>query len=182
MTKKGTKKEVGALDWENASGGEWESLSTGFAPLWKPEEGDTIFITPTAVHPFRSAKGKKKGKKTNKINYALEAIFKGGNAGHFYTGSGTKSKEAVINVGDIVAVGTSFNLMGEDKLAVEVKLGEARLSRMATLIETEGQAFKIVFNGQIPLGGGRKVNDFSLFTPKGFKEKLAQSGQKTKKK
>src|SRR5229473_5284799 len=120
MAKKGTKKEVGALDWENASGGEWESLSTGFAPLWKPEEGDIIIVTPVAVHPFKSKKGGKKGKKNaGKINYALEAIFQGGSPKHFFTGSGKNNRESEINKGDIVAVGTSYNLMGEDKLAVE---------------------------------------------------------------
>lgn len=170
-----------SLDWENVGGGgagaEWESLSTGFAPLWKPEKGDAIIVMPTAIHTFKSKKVKKGAKKKDvgKINYALEAIFKGGSNAHFYTGSGTNSKEAEVTPGSIVAIGTSYNLMGEDKLAVEIKPGEARLSKLSTLIEKEGQAFKIVFNGKIPLGEGRSVNDFSCFAPRGFKEKLSKN-------
>lgn len=175
-------KKVNPLDWENVEGGtdQWESLSTGFAPLWKPEKGDAIIVMPTAIHTFKSKKVKKgqKKKDAGKINFALEAIFKGGSNAHFYTGSGSNSKEAEVSPGSIVAIGTSYNLMGEDKLAVEIAPGEARLSKLSQLIEEEGQAFKIVFNGKIPLGGGRSVNDFSCFAPKGFKERLAQKSKK----
>lgn len=181
--KKGTTSSASPLDWENASGGEWEDVSTGFAPLWKPESGDVIFVTPVSVHTFKSKKVKKgtKKKDVGKINYALEAIFKGGSADHFFTGSGTNNKEVAIKPGDIVAIGTSYNLMGEDKLAVEVKEGEARLSAMAVLIGEEQQAFRISFNGKVQIGGGRSVNNFSVQVPKGFRERLAQTS-KTKKK
>src|SRR5258708_29419572 len=125
MAKKSTKAATGPLDWENASGGEWESLSTGFAPLWKPEAGDSIVVIPVSIHTFKSKKAKKgeKKKDAGKINYALEAIFKGGSSSHFYTGGGKNNKEVEINPGDIIAIGTSYNLMGEDKLAVEIKAG-----------------------------------------------------------
>lgn len=182
-TKKAAKATAGALDWENASGGaggEWEDVSTGFAPLWKPEAGDVIFITPVSVHTFKSKKAKKgeKKKDAGKINYAVECIFKGGSSAHFFTGAGKTNKEVSINPGDIIAIGTSYNLMGEDKLAVEVKVGEARLSRMADLIISEEQAFRVAFMGKVPIGNGRSVNNFTVQVPKGYKEKLSQSTKK----
>jgi hypothetical protein len=172
-----------ALDWENASGGEWEDVSTGFAPLWKPESNDVVFITPVSVHPFKSKKAKKDAKKkeAGKINYAVEAIYKGGSAEHFYKGSGASSQQVDIKLGDIVAIGTSYNLMGEDKLAVEVREGEARLSAMSVLIGENQQAFRISFNGKVKIGGGRSVNNFSVQVPKGFREKLVLGQNPTKK-
>lgn len=164
-----TKAKNNPTDWENAeqNGGEnWESLSTGFSPLWKPEKGNAIVVLPTGVHAFKI----KKNAKVKTASYAIECILKGGSLGNFYNGRG----EAVsVAVGDSVTVGSSYNLVGEDKLVViEKKI--VRLSRMTDLLAKDNQAFRIVFNGKVKLEGGRSVNDYTMQVPKGYKEKFAQ--------
>jgi hypothetical protein len=106
-----TKKKAAVDDWENAKGefsqDDFESLPSGLAPLWKPEEGDTIFFTPETVHPFKQKKGKTKGKKGTKNNFAIEGTFVGGETMNFFSG---KNKAATIKPGSKVTLGSSYNM------------------------------------------------------------------------
>lgn len=156
-------------DWENESGNgnEWESASSGgFAPLWKPEHGESIIFQPKEVHLFKTKKGKKNNNKTP--SYAITGVLVGGSIANFYSGKGDATD---VKHGDMVTVGSSYNLCAEDKLIVIEKSG-ARLSKMTELLLDDNKAFRIVFNGKVKTDGGRSVNDFTVQFPKGYKEKL----------
>lgn len=157
-------------DWENETAAqEWESASSGgFAPLWKPEHGESIVFQPNEVHLFKIKK-KKKGNKTP--SYAISGILKSGSLANFYSGKGTATD---VKHGDMVTVGSSYNLCAEDKLIVIEKSG-ARLSRMSEMLLKDDKAFRIVFNGKVKTEGARSVNDFTVQYPKGYKEKLSKS-------
>lgn len=167
------KAEKPATNWEDATQedmGQWESLSGAFAPLWKPEAGNSIIVQPVEVTPFKT----KKKAKVKAPSFAVACILKGGSTANFYTG---KSNAASVNFGDTIIVGSSFNVIGEDKLVVieegsKNKPATARLSQMAELLKKEGAAFRLVFNGQVHTSGPRKVNDITVQVPNGYKEKF----------
>lgn len=167
-----------ATDWENptdADNGQWESLSGAFAPLWKPEKGNSIIVQPVSVHPFKA----KKNAKIKSPSFAIECVFKGGSSANFYSG---KNNAASVNVGDSIIIGSSFNVVGEDKLVVISENGKgknksvtAELSPMSKLVMEGGAAFRLVFNGQVNTSGPRKVNDITVQVPKGYKEKFREN-------
>lgn len=170
------KSNKSVTDWENAqeeNRGEWESLSSGFAPLWKPESGNAIEVLPVGVHAFKV----KKNAKIKTPSYAIECILKGGSLTNFYNGRGSAVS---ISIGDNVTIGSSYNLVGEDKLIVIEQSGKgkaltqlARLSRMSELLTGDNRSFRIVFNGQVKTEGARRVNDYTIQVPKGYKEKFS---------
>lgn len=165
-----------ATNWEDAEPeGQWESLSGAFAPLWKPETGNAIIIQPVEVTPFKTSKKSK----IKKASFAISCILKGGSTANFYSGRGNA---ASVNIGDNIIIGSSFNVLGEDKLVVVEENGKgknhtvtARLSKMAELVIEGGDAFRLVFNGQVKTTGPRKVNDITVQVPKGYKEKFRAS-------
>lgn len=167
-----TKKSV--TDWEGAEleVGEWESASSGgFAPLWKPEQGESVIVQVLSVSPFKSKKGKKTSKKEMQPSYAIECILmQGSSLANFYK---SKGNHIDVKIGDTVTLGSSYNLIGPDKLVMIEKNG-AIISPMAELLKEDNKSFRVVFNGKIKTEGARSVNDFTVQFPKGYKEKLAQ--------
>lgn len=167
--------EKSPTNWEDAAPDDnlqWESLSGAFAPLWKPEPGNAIIVQPIEVTEFKT----KKKSKAKGPSFAISCVFKGGSSANFYSGKGSA---ASINLGDTVIVGSSFNVIGEDKLVVIEENGKgknhsvtARLSQMAELLKKEGVGFRLVFNGQVKTSGPRKVNDITVQVPNGYKEKF----------
>lgn len=161
-------------DWEGATpdSTEWESASSGFAPLWKPETGESVIVSVLSVEAFKAKKtkkGEKKTKDSKKPSFAISCILRGGSLHNFYK---NKGNAVDVKPGDNVTLGSSYNLCGEDKLVV-VDDGPPRLSKMAMLLMKDNQAFRIVFNGKIKLDGPNSVNDFTVQFPKGYKEKFA---------
>lgn len=163
-------------DWENTNAtdvtGEWESASSGFAPLWKPEQGESVIVSVLSVEGFKTKeKKKKKGEKGifTQPSFAISCILRGGSLANFYK---NKTTHADVKHGDNVTLGSSYNLCGEDKLVV-VEGKTARLSKMALLLLKDKQTFRVVFNGKVPTDGARSVNDFTVQFPKGYKEKFA---------
>jgi hypothetical protein len=172
------KKSNAPTDWEHAENenDEWETLPTGFAPLWKPQEGDIILFTPTSVHDFATKKGK--AAKSGKNNQAVEGIFKGGSSKHFFTGSGKKQRETKVKSGEIIAVGVSYNFIGEDKIVND----KGELSRMSHLLMQNDGAFRITFEGKVSTDSGRSVNQFLIQVPMGMRQKMAEGPSKKSKK
>lgn len=168
-----TKSKASPTDWEDpVAASEWESASSGFAPLWKPEQGESVTVQVVSVEPFKTKRQKpKKGKKTEmQPSFAISCILRGGSLSNFFK---NKTTHADVKYGDNVTLGSSFNLQGEDRLiVVDDKGTSARLSRMAELLNEENKAFRIVFNGKIQTDGARSVNDFTVQFPKGYREKL----------
>lgn len=169
-------KKLKNTSWEgagaDADNGEWETLPTGFAPLWKPKEGDTIQFTPKSVAAFKG-KGAvgKKGK--GKINASCTAVLRGGKS-IFTTGGAKNQKEVSVKVGEDISVGLSFNMIGEDAIAV-LEGNEYVLSPMSELLKKEGKSFRVRFDGKVPIGGGRSVNRYTIQVPNGFREKVLKS-------
>lgn len=175
------KSKAGVTDWENAennNAGEWESLASGFAPLWKPEKGNAIMVQPVAVHAFKI----KKASKIKTPSFAIECILKGGSLTNFYSG---KNNAVSISLGDSITIGSSYNLIGVDKLVVTKESGNGKnktvsceLSKMSELLIKDEKSFRIVFNGQVQTTGPRKVNDYTVQVPKGYKDKFRAENAK----
>lgn len=146
-------------EWDKAgpSGDDYESLPSGLSPLWTPKEGETIFFRPDTVHPFKVKKGKKK---QGKGNFAIEGIYTGGE-GTFSRGKG---KLATVTFGDRVTLGSSYNLIGPDRL-----INDGELSPMAVKILEAKKSFKIRFDGKVKTDNGRSVNQLDVAVPKGFR-------------
>ena len=164
-------------EWDNPNtvdAQEWESASSGFAPLWRPQMGESIIVQVLGVEPFKLKEKKvKKGEKKEvkkQPSFAISCILRGGSLANFFK---NKTTHADVTLGDNVTVGSSYNLCGEDRLIV-VDGKEARLSKMSELLAKDNQAFRIVYNGQVQTDGPNKVNDFTVQFPKGYKEKLSQ--------
>lgn len=172
---------VAPTDWENAGPEDvsaWETLPSGFAPLWKPEKGNAIIVLPIGVHAFKNKpafvsgkKGKKDKEEIAKVNFAIECILRGGDVSNFFN----KDEAASVSIGDKVSLGSAHNLIGEDKLIV-VDGAMAELSPMSKLLMEDKQAFRIVFNGKIKIANGRSVNNFIIQVPNGYKEKSVKQG------
>lgn len=170
-------KASGVTDWEHAEpeNMEWESASSGFAPLWKPEQGNSVIVSVLGVEPFKTKKkqkGKAKGDNIANPSYAISCILRGGSLANFYK---NKTTTADVKIGDNITLGSSYNLVGEDKLIViDEKSNTARLSKMANLLNKDNQCFRVVFNGKIKTDGARSVNDFIVQFPRGYKERFVQ--------
>lgn len=150
--------------WETAQNADdYVNLPSGFAPLWKPEKDDVIFFRPDKVTLFK-IKAKAKGKKGDikKQNYAIEGTFLGGETLHFFSGA----TAVAVKAGDRVSVGSSFNMIGEDKLITE----DGELSKMSEQILKSGKAFRLIFKGKVKTGNeARSVNLFDIGVPKEFR-------------
>jgi hypothetical protein len=148
-----------------ASGMEFETThGAGFAPSWKPSNaGEFLLITPT---PVIRQLPKKKGQK--KPGNVIECIYHGGNSDNFYQGTSKKSTQVEVKEGDTVAVMLSHNLMADDSVAVDNGKGVI-LSQLSEYVIAKESMMKILFEGKIPIGGGRSVNQFITQAPKGFK-------------
>jgi hypothetical protein len=162
-------------DWENPNSDDaqqWESASSGgFAPLWKPEQGESVIVQVLGVEPFKVKKQKgKKVKDDMQPSFAIHCTLRGGSLANFFK---NKTTHADVKYGEDVTLGSSYNLCGEDKLVV-IDRGSARLSKMAELLLKDGQSFRVVFNGKIKTDGARSVNDFTVQFPKGYKDKLVK--------
>jgi hypothetical protein len=168
MAKKKVTDQAPATDWENTpsnySTEDFDILPSGLPPLWKPEAGNVIYFRPMSVELFKVKKNKqKKGKGKKSVNFAIAGILVGGDANCFFNGnSGT-----AVRYGDRVTVGSSYNLIGENKLITE----DGELSPMSKRIMEEEKAFMIRFDGKIKQPNNPKmtVNQFTVGVPKGYR-------------
>jgi hypothetical protein len=158
-------KKANSTDWEKTDSKEWEVTSTGsFHPMWTPvKDGESLVCRPVSVRVI-PAHGKVKA------GGAMDVIRLGGSSTSFAQG-GNKIK---VGTGDTVTVPLSYNLVGEDRLAVLDKKGVPSLSKLAQLIVNDGQAFNIVFNGKVK-GGGGSVKRFTVMAPRGYRERVLKT-------
>jgi len=145
-------------------GFDFETTKTGgFAASWKPEsEGETIIVTPT--ENIRQLPKKKGVKKQGSV---MECIYRSGTSDNFYSGK----TQVELKNGETVNIMLSFNLMDELALAVESQ-GKVILSKLSKLVISEGSVMRLIFDGNVKIGGGRSVNKYTVQAPKGFKERV----------
>jgi len=164
----------------------YEVVSSGtFPPMWKPErDGEAILIMPGEFRILTMKQGKK-----TKENASMDCIFRGGSSESFFVGSGKASHQQAVSSGDFVTLPMSYNLMGENRLAVqedEEDISSIRLSALSRLSVEESKPLKIIFTGKAPIGGGRSVKGFTISAPAGFKERIQKDvleyNKKTEKK
>jgi hypothetical protein len=161
-------KSTNELDYRNATGAEgYETVSTGgFPPMWKPErDGTILLIKPVSVHVIPAAKGGGKNKRKESLSFQ-GTVQQSSDMEAFYI----KDKQAQVAYGDLVSVPVSYNLEGEDKLAV-FDGKESRLSQLSELLKKHDAAFRIIFGGKIK-GGQGMVKLFTIQVPKGLRDKM----------
>lgn len=141
----------------------WETISSGgFSPLWKPEKsGESVIIRPVASRII-PAKGKRKD------SPAIDCIFLGGSSRSFYQ----QDKQVPVSENDFITLPLSFNLEGEDKLAVATRSGkklQVRLSAISEAVKKEKSRLNIIFLGRVK-GGQGTVKQFTIAAPQGFRD------------
>lgn len=145
---------------------DWETVSTGgFAPTWKPDEPgeDVIFIPLSArLMPAR---------KKMKESVMVECELQGGSSDSFYT----KDIKKGVAIGDRFSIGVSYNLMGDDKLAIHEKK-KASLSKVSNWLLANRKCMRIIFDGKVK-GGQGHVKLFTIMLPSGAREAMAKRGK-----
>ncbi len=141
----------------------WETVSSGgFPPMWKPvKDGESVVIRPFATRII-PAKGKRRA------SPAVDCVLLGINSGNFFL----QNNRVKVGAGDMITIPLSYNLDGEDKLAVSLDKGKtARLSKLSDLIVSKNVALNLVFNGKVK-GGQGTVKRFTIMVPQGFRAML----------
>jgi len=163
MTKKQEKPMVDS-EWEtpDVNMEDFDILPSGLPPLWKPQSGNVIYFRPDHVEPFKSKKGKKGKKGSTPSNYAIAGVLVAGETLNFFNGD----QPATVRTGDRVTVGSSYNLIGPDKLITD----DGELSPMAQKVLDANKHFLIRFDGKVKTGNAaRSVNRFTVGVPKGLR-------------
>lgn len=163
-------------DWDKpgrVTNDEYETVATsGFNPNWIPEnEGETVDLLPVG---FRVIEGKIIKKKKQNDTLCMDCIYMGGNSPSFYTGR-KKAKQVEMENGDLFSIVISYNLMGENRLAVledDEDMHSARVSSLLNLCNDNKKPVRVVFGGKVSIEGGRTVKQFTILAPKGYKEQI----------
>lgn len=142
---------------------DWEQISTGgFPPMWKPEEaGEDVVFIPLHARIIPPAKKRKE-------SAAVECELTGGSSDSFYL---RDVKKGVAN-GERFTIPLSYNLLGDERLGLHEKK-KASLSRVSQYLLANRFSMRIVFDGKVK-GGQGTVKQFSIYLPRGVREKMAE--------